>query len=335
MQVVGETDHSERLKKLIYLVPETAAAPARLEPQLCDPQPASIVRAMQDCGVQVLPRISRFSRIVGRGAKVTRTMRNMVQIRGRAYMLSTSWASDSQFFWRGLFFEIVPYVYDCWPSQYHQWLALFRRHRTRVAFVSSKGAASSFRKNLPHTNFFWMPEATDPGLYDPSRKLNDRRIDVLQYGRSYTKFDEAVWSSLDGSGRNYLCSRGRAIFPRYREVCAALADAKIVVCYPKSVTDPVSSGGLETVTLRYFETMASRALPIGCCPGELKDLFGYNPVIELKMERVGDQIEGVLTQIENYQELADRNLRRMHEVGSWNVRARSILKVLENYGYGI
>jgi hypothetical protein len=180
-----------------------------------------------------------------------------------------------------------------------------------------------------------MPEATDMDLYNPSRNLNDRRTDVLQYGRSYAMFDEAVRSSLERAGKTYICSQGRAIFPHYRDVCAALANAKIVVCYPKSVTDPASSGGLETVTLRYFEAMASRALPIGYCPGELKELFGYNPVIELEMNRVGEQVEGVLSQIENYQVLADRNLRRMHEVGSWNVRAQSILRVLANHGYCI
>ena len=66
-----------------------------------------------------------------------------------------------------------------------------------------------------------------------------------------------------------------------KDLVAGLANSRVSICFPQSITNPERCGKVETVTLRYFESMASKCLIVGKCPLELRDLFGYNPVIEV------------------------------------------------------
>jgi hypothetical protein len=312
-----------------YLEPANSASPRHWDW-------AAIGRAFRSADVHVArAHTTRLGWWLARAVKRVGIGRNIFRHAGKAYVVPLTWASDSSLFPKGLFCEAVPFVYDCWPPQYGAWVKLFRRYRIRLAFVSSKASASYLSEKLADMRCYWMPEAADVETYDPRRALRDRQIDVLQYGRSYAAFHEAVRSCLDRRQRNYVYSGGRVIFGGYQDLCDGLANSKLVMCYPKSMTDPVDSGGLETVTLRYFEAMASGALPIGYCPAELEELFGYNPVLEFDLGRAGEQIEDILSNIENYQGLADRNLQRVREVGSWHGRVRQMLAILGKHGYAI
>jgi hypothetical protein len=94
------------------------------------------------------------------------------------------------------------------------------------------------------------------------------------------------------------------------------------------MTDPVKAGGVETVTFRYFESIASCCLIVGHCPAELEDLFGYNPVIEADLQDPAGQLFDLLQNIDSYQGFVDKNRQRMLEVGSWDVRVETMLSTL-------
>ena len=67
--------------------------------------------------------------------------------------------------------------------------------------------------------------------------------------------------------------------------------------FPCSLTHPERSGPVETVTHRYFESMASKCLIIGHAPRELIDLFGYNPAIEMQANHEFKQLQALLDKI--------------------------------------
>jgi hypothetical protein len=86
------------------------------------------------------------------------------------------------------------------------------------------------------------------------------------------------------------------------------AHAKVAICFPKTTTHPDRAGGVETLTYRYWEAMASKCVIVGQCPRELVDLLGYNPVVEADPNQPLDQLlDGILLRIERYQRFADRN----------------------------
>ena len=85
---------------------------------------------------------------------------------------------------------------------------------------------------------------------------------------------------------------------------------------------------METVTHRYFESMASKCLIVGHAPKELTDLFGYNPVIEVQWGSEFGQIEQLLNNLGSFEDLVERNYLRLLEVGTWTSRVAKILDTL-------
>jgi hypothetical protein len=226
--------------------------------------------------------------------------------------------------------EVVVYCFDCWPATYEGWETFFRRNRIRLAFFSASRAAEYFSARIPSMQSVWLPEAVDPDAYLNSKRLEERSIDVLELGRKHDLFHQAITQKLKENHRKHLyeLQKGRIIFPTREALVKGLSDSKISVCFPCSLTHPERSGDVETVTHRYFESMASGCLILGKCPQELVDIFGYNPVIEADWHDPYGQIDDILQNPGNYQDLVHRNYRRLMEVGTWRLRARSMIEVI-------
>jgi hypothetical protein len=126
---------------------------------------------------------------------------------------------------------------------------------------------------------------------------------------------------------------GQIIFPSYDGFVSALGDSKVSVCFPSSLTHPARSGDVETLTLRYLESIAARCVLLGHCPAELEDLFGYNPVIEADPSDPGGQLDRILADPSSCEPLLDRNLARLREVGTCETRVETMLQMLRERGY--
>lgn len=246
---------------------------------------------------------------------------------GRRAFAPLCWASDLDLFPMGYSRRIVPWIYDCWPSGFDRWARLLRRLRVDRAYFSSRTAASELGSRLPWLRCHWIPEAADPGSFPPGQPLVDRRIDVLEIGRRHEEFHEAITPVLGSLRRVHVYSRGpgHLLFPRPGELQAALADTRILVCHPKSVTHPELAGSLETATYRYFEAFAAGCLVVGHCPGELRDFWGFDPVVQLPASDARESLPAILDDIARFQPLVDRNRARFLEVGCWKHRAERMI----------
>ncbi|MBV9625895.1 MAG: glycosyltransferase family 1 protein [Acidobacteria bacterium] len=227
--------------------------------------------------------------------------------------------------------EILPYCFDCWPATYDRWTSFFARHRVRLAFFSARQSAGYFRQKLPAMRSVWLAEATEPFEYDPSIPLGQREIDVLELGRKNDVFHNRVAAFLASRKKvhHFERTKGQIIFPNRQELIRGLAQTKISVCFPCSQTHPERSGAVETVTHRYFESMASKCLILGHAPAELIDLFGYNPVIEVEEGAEFEQIDFVLNNFGAFHALIQRNYRRLLEVGTWTQRVPVVLNAVQ------
>jgi hypothetical protein len=296
-----------------------------------DYQVEAMRKAFADLQVPVknlhpLPGMTFLSRVL----KKTHLLRNFIKIPGRTYIVAMPRLSEGNAFPICFFREVVTWSFDCWPTKYEAWEALFRRHRVRLAFISAKRAAEEMDRRLEDTRVVWLPEAADPAEYLPGKPLVARRTAVVELGRRFDTYHGLIWQYLDDSGlpHLYVGAGGRNIFGSRDDLAAGLGDTKISVCFPASLTHPHESGGLETVTHRYFESIASRCLIVGRAPAELIELFGHNPVVEADLADAVAQLEDVLRNLDRYQELVDKNYARFLEVGTWAARARQLLDCL-------
>jgi hypothetical protein len=203
----------------------------------------------------------------------------------------------------------------------------------RLAFFSARQSALHFASVLPKMRSEWLPEATDPSEYQPGKLLRDRNIDVLELGRRHAQFHANVTQTLHTKKLVHLFEKkkGEIVFPDKDSFVRGMGSTKISVCFPCSQTHAERSGSIETVTHRYFESMASKSVLLGHSPGELTELFGYNPVIEAETGREVEQIETILSNLDSFQNLVERNYARLLEVGTWRSRISAVIKAVKGF----
>ena len=280
-------------------------------------------------------RRSRVSMTIGRTLSRSLLVPN-ISYGSRAVIQMSGNRGIGRWFPRGMTSEIVPLVFDCWENNWPWWERAMKRGRVRTAMFTSSQAAEEMGRRVPGLTTIWVPEAIDLSEYKSGGALSERSIGLLEIGRPFEEFNRVIREPLVNSGVKHLYSLEGHLFSTRAELIRGLADARAVLCYPRSVTHPALAGKVETITLRYFETMAAGAVVVGQAPSELVQLFGYNPVVEIDPhggEASAQKLLNVINAPEQYQELVDKNTNRLAEVGTWQTRVQDLLAVLHQLGY--
>jgi hypothetical protein len=291
-------------------------------------------RAMEEAGIPpVINQQSKATALVAKIASRIGLIRNVSRSLAGPMFIGFMGFFESRTFPISCWTETIPYCFDCWPDRYDRWTSFFKRHRVRIAFFSARQSAQHFAQLLPKMTSVWLPEATDPSEYIPSKPWSERDIDVLELGRKYDAFHDKIAGPLAQTNRTHLFERvrGNVIFPKRADFIEGMARSKISICFPSSQTHPERSGSVETVTHRYFESIASKCIIVGHAPQELIDLFGYNPVVEVRAEHEFEDIDFLLNNLHMYQELVDRNYQRLLEVGTFTARVATIVDILDKF----
>ena len=231
-----------------------------------------------------------------------------------------------------LFYEIIPVIWDCWPSFWETIEKFFRKHNVKTAFFTSSQTADHFKSVFPTCNIFHLPEGIDTQIYKPGKPLRERSIDYLEYGRCSCIVDSA---KLDDS-INVVSSRNELNGLATREdLVNALADSKITIAMTRLDNQPEIAEGIDTLTQRYWECMLSGVILLGRAPLELINFIGYDPTIKIELDNVNMQIKYILSHIENFQDLVDRNRSVALQKGNWSGRIKTIMQQLTLWGYKI
>ena len=203
------------------------------------------------------------------------------------------------------FFEIVPIVWDCWPKYRPAMVRFIKKNNVHLVFCTASQtadflnrtfAAPDTRKPFPF-RAVWLPEGIDIASYPMGPRLADRTCDIMRFGRD---------------------AGGKLIYPTFEALTAAMRNSKIIICRPRCDTNPEEAGDIETLTQRYWEAMLSGAVISGRAPRELTDFCGYNPVIE------NEGPEMILSHIEDFQELVDKNRAFAEQNAAWDLRIKAI-----------
>jgi len=217
------------------------------------------------------------------------------------------------------------YIFDAWPHTHEAILAFVERFHVERVFVSSSEATSMLGAVGPPTTFVWCPEAIDPTVYT-AKSIGEKDIDVLHLGRRYDWYHHQIRDALQTAGRRYYFERDRGviIFPSRAQFIDGLARSKVSICVPASISHPGRAEGLETMTLRYLQSMVAKCLIVGHAPAEIVTLFRYNPVVEIARSDPGRQLVAILDNYEQYLPLIQRNYETVRAEHTWSQRWASI-----------
>ncbi|MEM1353984.1 MAG: glycosyltransferase [Planctomycetota bacterium] len=255
------------------------------------------------------------------------------------FIVPVTWGRIDRAFPHYLTHPIIPIINDCWEPQFDRWEKMIRQHRFETAFFTARIAGQVLSERVGGIDWVWMPEAIDPSICDPSKDLAQRGVDLAEFGRTVPVVYERCEPMFKQRGYTMRAApNGQWVVKTPEEFYHLLGDTRLCSCFPKTMTlfeGPQRAGCVETVTFRYFEVMASRALPYGHCPAELEDLFGYNPCIQADLDDPAGQVDDILQHIRDYQQLADRNYQRLLEVGVWDCRVKTVIETLRERGYDV
>lgn len=230
------------------------------------------------------------------------------------------------------FYEIIPVIWDCWPLNRSNVELFINKCKVETAIFTSSQTADFFRNLFPHLNVITISEGVDLSLYSRGKDLQDRNIDILEVGRGWVNFFKTPLKA----GINHIkTGNASRIYNSDDEFRKALADTKVSINVPRCDVDSETAGNIETLTQRYWECMLSRIVMVGRAPQELIDLIGYNPVITWNGEDAAPIVNSILSNINDYQTLVDRNYETAREMASWNIRINEISAFLKNNGYQV
>jgi hypothetical protein len=201
------------------------------------------------------------------------------------------------------------WTYDVWEPGFDTFERLVREAKINLLMLSSFQAAQHFRRRrIPDCEVHWVPESIDPSRY-LANPWSERTIDILAFGRPHLPYHARIAAECRRRRINYVF---QPKYPTFQDLVHGLADAKLCVCFPRSVTHPESAGTVSTLTLRYLEAMASRCLLIGDPPAEARKLLRYNPVVAVDWSDPAGQIESLLRDADVYQPLIEKNFTEVN-----------------------
>ena len=228
-------------------------------------------------------------------------------------------------------YEIIPLVWDCWPIYFEKTCRWFIRHNVKTAIFTSSQITERMRERFPHMNILTITEGIDTSKYQEGKLLKKRDIDILEFGRNNNLFKNGLPANI-----KHRYSNGKQkMFSTDEEFHAALENSKITICFPRCDTNPETAGDIETLTQRYWEAMLSRVIIVGRAPKELKNLVGYNPVIEINDRNYIEKVINIIENINDYQKVVDKNREFALTMGDWKVRVVQIKEWLNGLGYEI
>ena len=220
------------------------------------------------------------------------------------------------------------YLFDAWPSKHREIVHFVKSWGVQYAFVSSSQAAQRLSVASDSCTFIWVPEGIDAEQYR-ARTPGEKDIDVLQLGRKHQPWHDMVHPASAGAfSYLYEETKGQIIFPERRDFVEGLGRAKISICFPSSITHPERAGDIETMTVRYLQSIASKCLIVGRAPAEMIELFGYNPVIDADMSDPAGQIKSILRNYQDYASLVERNYDAVVREHTWKRRWERMSAIL-------
>jgi hypothetical protein len=193
----------------------------------------------------------------------------------------------------------VAYLYDPtlpWVTE-KQVVSFVEDTGISILFVSHPVFRDRLQPVLKKCQVHFIAEAVDPSKY---KENETKSIDILAFGRKLESYHQALLQGLPAGisyHHEWLDTR--------EDFITAMGSAKIVINFPRSVTDETMD--VDALTMRYFQAFASNALVLGNCPSILVELFGYNPMIIVDSDDPCGQIKSILSNFSDYQALIEKN----------------------------
>ena len=81
-------------------------------------------------------------------------------------------------------YEIIPFIWDCWPCLDNRMSRWLKKHDVKTAIFTSRQNAARIQERFPDMNILVVTEGVDISKHNEGTLLKDRKIDLLEFGRT-------------------------------------------------------------------------------------------------------------------------------------------------------
>lgn len=265
-------------------------------------------------------------------ARIGARRRNLLAVvtRGPSYV-----AYNASYFLRNKGTHAV-YLMDAWPHRFQRIVQFARALGLKTVFISYRDSAHALQRMAPDIDWKWIPEGLAPDDYR-QKPYAEREVDLFTFGRKYIPYHTPLAQGHHAAGINYLFNdEGVMVAATHEDFLNTLANSKITICTPRSVTHPDLTQGVDAITMRFLQSMASKCLIVGKAPQDMLDLFGYNPVVDADLSDPVAQIRHILDHFDEYIPLIERNYETVYSSHLWSHRLQMMdAHLAERYGWHI
>ena len=213
-------------------------------------------------------------------------------------------------------------VVDSWPAIYLHLIAYAKAQRIAHCFVNFRSSVFALKTAAPNRHFEWLPFAVNDRVF-VDRDL-ERDVYAFWVGRRFDPFHHALIEHCARRGLNYEYVEPPGYPMPLDELSNIASRSRYFITLPPDLGDPLRTGGLSPMSLRYLEGPAAGCRPLGARPNsdEIDVMLPSGSLVECAPD--GSDLSEVLDAADadpSFDERRTAARDHVHAVHTWDRRA--------------
>jgi hypothetical protein len=213
-------------------------------------------------------------------------------------------------------------VLDAWPATYCHLVVYAKAQRLSHCFVNFRSSVFALKNIAPNRHFEWLPFAANDRVF---RDLGlERDVYAFWVGRRHEPFHRALIEYCSRRGLVYEFLEPPGYPMPLDELSHLAARSRYFITLPPDLGDPLRTGGLSPMSLRYLEGAASGCRLLGASPrsGDLDVMLPPESLVECALD--ASDLAEVLDRADADPDFEAKRVAardRVHELHTWDRRA--------------
>lgn len=217
--------------------------------------------------------------------------------------------------------NIILYVGDPWEPKLNNLSQYIEQYDIDYIFLPFLKSFDIL--NDIHNGIHWLPQAVCPAIWTDYDLEKTHKY--IQFGRKDPRLHD--FALEDGEEEEYIYR----FIEEDIELAKAINRTKFCLVSPRKLQYPEQTGDVSPVTLRYFQAMACKSLPVGFKPDEFDDVFSndINFIEYLNREQFKTELNRYHDNKTLYRRAVNENYRLLNKRHTWQDRAQKFVDILK------
>lgn len=217
---------------------------------------------------------------------------------------------------------VILYIVDAWEPRLKKLSSLINQYNIEVVLCPYLKSAEFLQKR--QSGVYWLPQGFNKEIWKDYGL--DKKYEVIQFGRNHPGLHEFFLNRY--KNKEYIHEYIEGDF----NLAQKINESKFFAVSPQKLVNPNKTGDIEPVTMRYYQGIACKALPVGFKPKDEFDILFSEEVdmIEYKnKEQFREKLDYFSENKEEYERVVNKNYEHIHKNHTWKDRVERLKQILK------